>query len=204
MGQQVKVAGGNESVELADAVFGRTFNGPLIHQVVTAERAAARAGTKQQKNRSDVRGGGKKPWRQKGTGRARAGTIRSPIWTGGGVTFAARPRSFKQKVNKKMYRGALRSMLSAMSSAERLAIIADFSLTGRRTKDFLSALTERNVADADLIVVSAIDDALIFSSRNVANIDVVTASRLGVADLVASEKVAVTASAKASIEERLA
>ncbi len=203
MGQQVNVAGSNERAELAEAVFGRTFNGPLIHQVVTAERAAARAGTKQQKNRSDVRGGGKKPWRQKGTGRARAGTIRSPIWTGGGVTFAARPRSFKQKVNKKMYRGALRSMLSALVSAGQLSIVSDFSLSSRRTKDFLAAMSERNVADFDLVVVSNSDDALIYSSRNLPNVNLVTAHELSVVDLVASEKVAITASAKAAIEERL-
>src|SRR5262245_23747280 len=124
---KVKIQGGNETLELADATFGVAFNEPLVHQVVTAYLAGARAGTKAQKNRSDVSGSGKKPWKQKGTGRARVGSIRSPLWVGGGRTFAARPRSFEQKVNRKMYRGALRSVLSELVRQERLVVAKEVS-----------------------------------------------------------------------------
>ncbi|NNC23652.1 50S ribosomal protein L4 [Salinisphaera sp. USBA-960] len=203
MAEQMQVGGDSGQITLSEAVFGRSFNEALVHQVVTAERAAARAGTKQQKGRSDVSGGGKKPWRQKGTGRARAGTIRSPIWVGGGVTFAARPRSFDQKVNKKMYRGAVCSALSALAGSERLSIVADLSLENRKTSDFLEAMTSRGVRDVELLVVASVDDALQYSARNVRGLRVISVAALGVADLVASDKVAVTVSAKGALEEWL-
>lgn len=203
MTMEMTIAGGNESVNLAERVFGQSFNEALIHQVVTAERAGMRAGTKAQKTRSEVRGGGKKPWRQKGTGRARAGTIRSPIWAGGGATFAARPRSFDQKVNKKMYRGAMRSMLSSIVAAERLFVVADVALAARSTKEFLSAMSERGAEAADLLVVSSVDEMLGYSARNVPNLRVVDVAELNSVDLVGSERMAVTASAKSAIEEWL-
>jgi large subunit ribosomal protein L4 len=133
------------TLELADATFGAAFNEPLIHQVVTAYLAGGRAGTKAQKNRSDVRGGGRKPWKQKGSGRARVGSIRSPIWVGGGRAFAARPRSFEQKVNRKMYRGALRSMLSELLRQERLVVAQAFGVSAPKTKELKAKLAELGV-----------------------------------------------------------
>jgi large subunit ribosomal protein L4 len=130
---KIKFKDSGKTLELADATFGAAFNEPLIHQVVTAYLAGGRAGTKAQKNRSDVRGGGRKPWKQKGSGRARVGSIRSPIWVGGGRTFAARPRSFEQKVNRKMYRGALRSMLSELLRQERLVVTQSFGVGAPKT-----------------------------------------------------------------------
>lgn len=203
MAQELFVAGGDERLALSEKVFGQAYNETLVHQVVTAARAAGRAGTKQQKNRSDVSGGGKKPWRQKGTGRARAGTIRSPIWAGGGVTFAARPRAYDQKVNRKMYRGAMRSMLSALFDSSRLSVIADLDLEARSTKGFIQALAAREAQEVDLVIVDGLDDVLDCSARNVARTRVVAVSALTPVDLVVSERVAMTASAKTAIEEWL-
>jgi large subunit ribosomal protein L4 len=153
-------------VKLSDSIFGADYNEALIHQVVTAYMAGSRAGTKAQKTRSEVRGGGKKPWRQKGLGRARAGTIRSPIWRGGGVTFAAKPRDFSQKVNKKMYRGAMRSILSELARQERLILIDDFVLEDAKTKSFVEKFNELKLKEA-LIITNEISENLYLASRNV-------------------------------------
>src|SRR6185369_13018270 len=151
---KVKMQGSGGTLELADATFGAAFNGPLVHQVVTAHMAGGRAGTKAQKNRSDVSGSGKKPWKQKGTGRARAGSIRSPLWVGGGKTFAARPRSFAQKVNRKMYRGAMCVMLSELVRQDRLKVTPAVELDAPKTKLLLSKLKSLDLPNV-LIVVEA-------------------------------------------------
>ncbi|HRE32534.1 MAG TPA: 50S ribosomal protein L4, partial [Candidatus Berkiella sp.] len=161
-----KAAGGTNSIDVSEVTFGRDFNEPLVHQVVVALMAGARAGTKKQKTRAEVRGGGAKPWRQKGTGRARAGTIRSPLWRKGGVIFAATPRDHSQKVNKKMYRGAMSSILSELVRQERLHAVNEFSVDQPKTKVLLDKLKEFNL-DRVLIVVDKLDENLYLSSRNV-------------------------------------
>ena len=161
--------GGNKSVELSDVVFGCDYNEPLIHQVVTAFLAGARAGSKAQKNRSEVRGGGAKPWRQKGTGRARAGTSRGPIWRGGGRTFAAKPRSYAQKVNRKMYRGAIRTIFSELLRSGRLLLVEDFVTATPKTKEFKQKLTEIGVDDC-LIIGKEVDENTLLASRNIPKI----------------------------------
>lgn len=148
---------GAESVEVSEVTFGREFNEALVHQVVVAYMAGGRQGTKAQKTRSDVAGGGKKPWRQKGTGRARAGTIRSPIWRGGGVTFAARPRDFSQKVNRKMYRGAMCSILSELIRQDRLVVVEAFTIDAPKTKGLVAKLAELDLASV-LIVTESVDE----------------------------------------------
>ena len=164
---ELQIIGKNsKNIEVAESVFSCEFNEALIHQVVTAYLSAARAGTKAQKNRAAVRGGGIKPWRQKGTGRARAGTIRSPIWRKGGVTFAAQPRSYDQKVNKKMYRGALRSIISELIRAERLVIIESFTLETPKTKDFIKKLDTLNLNDRLLIITETVEENLYLAARN--------------------------------------
>ena len=191
------------SVELSDGNFGRDFNETLVHQVVTAYMAAARAGTKAQKNRAAVSGGGAKPWRQKGTGRARAGTIRSPLWRSGGRTFAAVPRDYEQKVNKKMYRAAIRSILSELVRQERLIVVDKFVLDAPKTKlmaEKLKAMEATNV----LIVDAAIDDNLFLSARNLPHVDVVEAKRVDPVSLVGFEKVIMTVAAVSALEEMLA
>ena len=191
------------SVELSDENFARDFNENLIHQVVTAYLAAARAGTKGQKSRSDVSGGGAKPFRQKGTGRARAGTIRSPIWRGGGKTFAAVPRDYSQKVNKKMYRSALRSILSELVRQERLIIVDKFALEAPKTKELNNKLKEMGVSNA-LIVMENVDDNLYLSARNLMNVDVCAARRVNPVSLIGFEKVIMSVAAVKEIEEMLA
>ncbi|MGB2104524.1 MAG: 50S ribosomal protein L4, partial [Glaciecola sp.] len=161
----------NSALEVSDATFGREFNEALVHQVVVAFGAGARQGTKAQKTRSEVRGGGKKPWRQKGTGRARAGTIRSPIWVGGGRAFAAKPRDFDQKVNKKMYRGAIRSILSELVRQERLIVVEKFGVEAPKTKELLNALSTYDLNDV-LIVTPEVDENLFLASRNLYKVDV--------------------------------
>ena len=156
---------GSGSVDVADSTFGTEFNEALVHQVVTAFLAGARAGTKAQKNRSAVSGGGAKPWRQKGTGRARAGTIRSPIWVGGGRAFAAKPRDFSQKVNKKMYRGALRSIFSELVRQDRLVVTESISMDAPKTRE-LAALLKGLGLDNVLIVNEAFDENVFLSARN--------------------------------------
>jgi large subunit ribosomal protein L4 len=199
---KVKVQGGSGTLELADATFGAAFNEPLVHQVVTAYLAGARAGTKAQKNRSEVSGSGKKPWKQKGTGRARVGSIRSPIWVGGGRTFAARPRNFEQKVNRKMYRGAMRSVLSELLRQERLIVTPELALTAAKTKELRGTLEKVGFATG-LIVVEAFDTKLWLAARNLPNVAVIEAQLIDPVSLVGADKVVITAAALKIVEERL-
>jgi large subunit ribosomal protein L4 len=199
---KVKVQGGSGTLELAEATFGAAFNEPLVHQVVTAHLAAARAGTKAQKTRAEVRGGGKKPWKQKGTGRARVGTIRSPIWVGGGRAFAARPRSFEQKVNRKMYRGAMRSVLSELLRQERLVVAAELELSAAKTKELRERL-EKLEFTTGLIIVEAFDMKLWLAARNLPRVDVLEAQLIDPVSLVGADKVVMTAAALKIVEERL-
>ncbi|SHF58200.1 LSU ribosomal protein L4P [Modicisalibacter ilicicola DSM 19980] len=191
------------TVEIADATFGKEFNEALVHQVVTAYLAAGRQGTRAQKNRSDVRGGGKKPWRQKGTGRARAGTIRSPLWRSGGVTFAARPQDYTQKVNRKMYRAAMRSILSELVRQERLVAVEEFAVDSPKTKQLVGKLKELNLEKV-LIVTEEVDEKLYLAARNIPNVDVVNVAAADPVSLVAFDKVLVTVSALRKFEEKLA
>ena len=199
---KVKVKGGSGTLELADATFGAAFNGPLVHQVVTAYLAGARAGTKAQKNRSDVSGSGKKPWKQKGTGRARVGSIRSPIWVGGGRTFAARPRSFEQKVNRKMYRGAMRSVLSELLRQERLIVTPELQVSAAKTKELRGKLEKLGLTKG-LVIVEAFDMKLWLAARNLPGIDVLEAQLIDPVSLVGADKVVVTAAALKIVEERV-
>ncbi len=189
-------------VQVSDDTFAREFNETLVHQVVTAYRAAGRAGTKRQKSKAEVRGGGKKPWRQKGTGSARAGSIRSPIWVGGGRAFAARPRDFSQKVNRKMYRGAIRSMLSELARQDRLMVINSLELTAPKTKLLVDQLKELGLEDV-LIVVEAQDDNLDLASRNLPYVDVLPAATVDPLSLARHKNVLVTVGAVRMLEERL-
>ena len=191
------------ALEVSDATFGREFNEALVHQVVVAFGAGARQGTKAQKTRSEVRGGGKKPWRQKGTGRARAGTIRSPIWVGGGRAFAAKPRDFDQKVNKKMYRGAIRSILSELVRQERLIVVEKFGVEAPKTKELLNALSTYDLNDV-LIVTPEVDENLFLASRNLYKVDVRDVQGIDPVSLIAFEKVLITADAVKQLEEALA
>ena len=199
----VNAGAGSAEVELADATFAREFNESLVHQVVTAYMAAGRAGTKAQKTRAEVRGGGRKPHAQKGTGSARAGSIRSPLWVGGGKTFAARPRDFGQKVNRKMYRGALRAMLSELARTERLVAVPSIELDAPKTKllvDRLRTLELENV----LIVVEAFEEKLFLAARNLPSVAVQTVAQLDPVSLARHDKVLVTVAALKMLEERLA
>lgn len=199
----LNLAAGTGTVEVADATFGKEFNEALVHQVVTAYLASGRQGTRAQKNRSDVRGGGKKPWRQKGTGRARAGTIRSPLWRSGGVTFAARPQDHSQKVNRKMYRAAMRSILSELVRQERLVVVEEFSVEAPKTKQVAAKLKELNIEKV-LIVTEEADEKLYLAARNLPHVDVVDVAAADPVSLVAFDKVLVTVSALRKFEEKLA
>lgn len=190
------------SVDVAEAAFGVEFNEALVHQVVTAYLAGARAGTKAQKNRSAVRGGGAKPWRQKGTGRARAGTIRSPIWVGGGRTFAAKPRDYSQKVNRKMYRAALRSVLSELVRQDRLVVVKSLDLEAPKTK-LLAAYLDGLGLDNVLILNEAFDEKVFLAARNLPNVGICDASSIDPVVLIRFEKVLITLPALKLIEERL-
>ena len=190
------------SVDVAEAAFGVEFNGALGHQVVTAYLADARAGTKAQKNRAAVRGGGAKPWRQKGTGRARAGTIRSPIWVGGGRTFAAKPRDYSQKVNRKMYRAALRSVLSELVRQDRLVVVKSLDLEAPKTK-LLAAYLDGLGLDNVLILNEAFDEKVFLAARNLPNVGICDASSIDPVVLIRFEKVLITLPALKLIEERL-
>lgn len=193
---------GSGTVDVAESAFGADFNEALVHQVVTAFLAGARAGTKAQKNRARVRGGGAKPYRQKGTGRARAGTIRSPIWVGGGRTFAARPRKFDQKVNKKMYRGALRSVFSELVRQDRLIVTESVSLKAPKTKE-LAAMLKRLGLDNVLIVNEAFDETVFLAARNLQDVGICDAASIDPVVLMRFEKVLITLPALKLIEERL-
>jgi len=189
-------------LEVSEATFGQKFNETLVHQVVTAYRAAGRAGTKRQKSRAEVRGGGKKPWAQKGTGQARAGSSRSPIWVGGGVTFAARPRDFSQKVNRKMYRGAIRSMLSELARTERLVVTDSIPLEAPKTRLLANQLKSWSLEKV-LIVVEATDEKLYLAARNLPYVEVLEVTALNPLALASYDKVLMTVSAVKRIEERL-
>ena len=193
---------GSGSVDVAESAFGAAFNEALVHQVVTAYLAGARAGTKAQKNRSAVRGGGTKPWRQKGTGRARAGTIRSPIWVGGGRAFAAQPRNHDQKVNKKMYRAALRSVLSELVRQDRLVVVESLQLEAPKTRLLAGKLRELDL-DNVLILNEAFDETLFLAARNLPNVGICDAASIDPVVLIRFEKVLVTLPALKLIEERL-
>ncbi len=193
---------GSGSVDVAESAFGAAFNEALVHQVVTAYLAGARAGTKAQKNRSAARGGGAKPWRQKGTGRARAGTIRSPIWVGGGRAFAAQPRNYDQKVNKKMYRAALRSVLSELVRQDRLVVVESIELEAPKTKLLAGRLKELDL-DNVLILNEAFDEKLFLAARNLPNVGICDAASIDPVVLIRFEKVLVTLPALKLIEERL-
>ena len=190
------------SVEVADAAFGAAFNEALIHQVVTAYLAGARAGTKAQKNRAAVRGGGAKPWAQKGTGRARAGTSRSPIWVGGGRTFAAQPRNHEQKVNKKMYRAAIRSVLSELIRQDRMVVVNELTLEAPKTKLLAAKLKEYDL-DNVLILNEAFDEKVFLAARNLPNVGICDVASMDPVVLIRFEKVLVTVPALKLIEERL-
>ena len=190
-------------VAVSEATFARDYNEALIHQVVTAFLAGARQGTRAQKNRSAVAGGGKKPWRQKGTGRARAGTIRSPIWRSGGVTFAATPQDHSQKVNKKMYRSAMRSILSELARSERLVVVENMSLEQPKTKLLVEELKGYGLENV-LIVASEVDQNLYLASRNLHKVDVRDVEGVDPVSLIAHEKVVITVDAVKKFEEALA
>ena len=198
----LKTASGG-TVTVSEVAFGKDFNEPLVHQVVTAFLAGARQGSKAQKNRAAVSGGGRKPWRQKGTGRARAGTIRSPLWRGGGKTFAAEPRDFSQKVNRKMYRGALRCIFSELVRQERLVVVDEFNIDSPKTKQVASKLKDLELSSV-LIVTSEVDENLYLAARNLPKVDIRDASGVDPVSLIAFEKVLVTVPALKQLEEALA
>lgn len=198
---QLTVAGGKD-IKVSEATFGREFSEALVHQVVTAYLAGGRAGTKAQKNRSAARGGGKKPWRQKGTGRARAGTIRSPIWRGGGKTFAATPRDHSQKVNRKMYRGAMQAILSELVRQERLLVVDSLDIAEPRTALLLGKLSELGF-ETGLIVTNELDGNVYLASRNVPGVYTVDVSGIDPVGLVAADKVIMTVDAVEKIQEWL-
>ena len=198
---KLKMAGSG-TVDVADSAFGADFNEPLVHQVVTAFLAGGRAGTKAQKNRAAARGGGAKPWRQKGTGRARAGTIRSPIWVGGGRTFAAQPRDYSQKVNKKMYRMALRSVVSELARQDRIVITDSIEMKEAKTKELAGILKELDL-DSVLIVNEAFDEKMYLSARNLPNVGICDAASIDPVVLMRFEKVLITVQALKMIEKRL-
>lgn len=191
------------AMDVAEQVFGQLFNETLVHQLVTRYLAGARAGTKAQKTRSEVSGGGIKPFRQKGTGRARAGTTRGPIWRSGGVTFAAKPRSFEQKLNKKMYQVGIRSIFSELLRQERLVVSNDIMPSTAKTKDFNQKL--KNIDGKRILIIAEdVNENLILASRNIPYVEVATAESVNPVSLVSADKVIVTSGALKQIEERLA
>ncbi len=199
---KINVNGGSGSIEIADTAFSVDFNEPLVHQVITAFLSGGRAGTKAQKNRSEASGGGAKPWRQKGTGRARAGTIRSPIWVGGGRTFAAKPRNFSQKINRKMYRGAMRSMLSELIRQNRLFIVNSIDIKNSKTRDLAKILKKHNL-ESVLIIIENYDENIFLASRNLPNVSVCDVKSMNPVALIRYEKVLVTIKSIKMIEEYL-
>ena len=199
---KLKVVGGGSELQVSEAAFGHAFNEALIHQVITAYRNAGRSGTKAQKTRAEVRGGGRKPWSQKGTGQARAGSNRSPIWVGGGRAFAAKPRDFAVKVNRKMYRGAIRSMLSELARTDRLVVTDGIALDAPKTRQLVGHLKKWELTNV-LIVVEAIDEKLFLAARNLPHVEVIEAKGLNPVALANHDKVLMTVGAVKLIEERL-
>jgi large subunit ribosomal protein L4 len=199
---QLKNAATVSEIQLSDIAFGRAYNEALVHQVVTAYMAGGRAGTEAQKTRAEVRGGGKKPWSQKGTGQARAGSIRSPIWVGGGRTFAARPRDFSQKVNRKMYRAAMQSMVSELVRQDRLVAVESLELDAPKTKLLISKLAEFGLKRA-LILVEAYEEKLFLAARNIPYVEVMPVASLDPLSLIKHDKVIATVGALRLLEQRL-
>ena len=199
---KLKIANGSAEVQVSDAAFGHEFNQALVFQVVNAYRAAGRAGTKAQKTRAEVRGGGRKPRPQKGGGTSRAGSIRSPIWVGGGRAFAAKPRDFTQKVNRKMYRGALRAMFSELVRQDRLLVTDGISLEAPKTRLLASQLKSLDLANV-LIIVEALDEKLFLAARNLPGVEVLAAAAVNPLSLASHDKVLATVGAVKLIEERL-
>lgn len=190
------------SVSVSEVAFGREFNEPLVHQVVTAFMSGGRQGSKAQKTRAEVNGGGKKPWKQKGSGRARAGTIRSPLWRGGGKVFAAVPRDYEQKVNKKMYRGAMQCILSELIRQERIVIVDQFVVDLPKTKSLVQKLKTLGLENA-LIVSDVVDENLFLSARNIPKVGVCDVQTADPVSLIAYDKVVVTVGALRKFEEML-
>ena len=191
------------AVELSDTAFGREFNEALVHQVVTAYLAGARQGTRAQKTRAEVSGGGIKPWRQKGTGRARAGSIRSPIWRSGGRAFAAKPQDWSQKVNRKMYRGAMQCILAELIRQERLILVEEISVSAPKTKELIAKLNELDAPRA-LIVTKEVDENLYLAARNIPHVNVLCTSEVDPVSLIAFDKVIMSVEAAKQFEEALA
>ncbi|MDO8955018.1 MAG: 50S ribosomal protein L4 [Gammaproteobacteria bacterium] len=192
-----------KAITVSDENFNQDFNEGLVHQVVVAYQAGARQGTRQQKNRSDVSGGGVKPWKQKGTGRARAGSIRSPLWRKGGVTFAARPQDHSQKVNRKMYRGALVSILSELVRQDRLKVLESFDISSPKTRELVNLLKVMNMSDV-LIISNEVSENLYLASRNLHTVDIRDVTSVDPVSLVAYQNVIITVDAIKKLEERLA
>ena len=201
MNLDLAVNGG--SVELAESAFAREYNEALVHQVVVAFMAAGRQGSRAQKNRSAVSGGGKKPWRQKGTGRARAGTTRSPIWRSGGVTFAAQPQDHSTKVNRKMYRGALRCIVSELIRQQRLVAVESFAVDAPKTKELVAQLKDLEISNG-LIITEEVDENLFLAARNVKAVDVRDGEGIDPVSLISYDKVLITVPALKKLEEVLA
>ena len=199
---ELQVVGAN-ALTVSETTFGREFNEALIHQVVVAYAAGARQGTRAQKTRAEVSGSGKKPWRQKGTGRARSGDSKSPIWRSGGITFAAKPQDHSQKVNKKMYRGAIKSILSELVRQDRLVVVEKFELDAPKTKVLVQKLKDLAVEDA-LIITASLDENLFLAARNLYKVDVRDVQGIDPVSLIAFDKVIVTVDAVKQIEEILA
>ena len=191
------------AVELSDVAFGREFNEALVHQVVTAYLAGGRQGSRAQKTRGEVSGGGKKPWRQKGTGRARAGSIRSPIWVGGGRAFAAKPQDWSQKVNRKMYRGAMQCILAELIRKDRLVLVDDISISAPKTKELIAKLKDLNAPKA-LIVTNEVDENLYLAARNIPYVSVLGSTEVDPVSLIAFDKVIMSVAAAKEIEGVLA
>ena len=190
------------TMSVADNVFAAKFNEPLIHQVLVSYMAGSRSGTKAQKSRSEVRGGGKKPWRQKGTGRARAGTIRSPIWRGGGVTFAAKSRDFSKKINKKMFRGAMRSIFSELVRQKRFVCVDEFDVSESKTKLVKEKLDKLGLKEV-LIITEGLSENLYLGVRNIPKVDVMDSNEIDPYSLIGFEKVLITQAAVEKVEEWL-
>jgi len=199
----LSLAASGGSVEVSETAFGREFNEALVHQVVVAYMAAARQGSRAQKTRAQVRGGGRKPWRQKGTGRARSGTIRSPIWRGGGKTFAAVPQDHSQKVNRKMYRGALRCILSELIRQDRMVVCESFAVDAPKTRGLLDKLKELELGSV-LIVAEEVDENLYLASRNLKDVDARDVEGVDPVSLLSHDKLLITVGALKKLEEKLA
>lgn len=199
----LNLTGSEGTIDVSESTFAREYNEALVHQVVTAYLAGARQGTRAQKTRSEVAGGGRKPWKQKGSGRARTGTIRSPIWRSGGVTFAAKPQDHSHKVNKKMYRAAMRTIWSELVRQDRLVVVEELALEAPKTKLFKAKMAELNIENA-LVVTQDFVDNVFLAARNIPNVDVRDAASIDPVSLIAYDKVLVTVGALKQIEESLA